>query len=234
MRCPNSNQRTFSGGPMARKTIPKKQISEKQKAYFEILVARLKSPEARQQRSEQSKKMWADPEFRLLQSESRKRSWTPERRQAKGKWTAEFNRTEKAKASRSITSAANWENKEIRSRMLGGMVRRKAEIFRSRPVTDFEARCYQFLDECGIRYERQHAIVEAFTIPDAYIEDARICIYFDSEYWHSKPQNAARDLRQRRNLELLGYKVLVIRCDQHAREINKIDLEIARQILCRN
>ncbi len=145
---------------------------------------------------------------------------------------AAFNRTDRAKRFRSKSSKNNWKNPSIRKQMTTGMLVRKAEIFRSKPPTGFERRCYELLDSWKVKYRRQHPICEAGTIVDAYVPAIKTCIYFDSEYWHSREDNIRRDKRIRGKLVQLGYRVAVIRCNWTGRVINGRDLCKVKKLVC--
>ena len=201
-------------------------------AYTKILVNEQDKEEFKRQIAERSKRNWSNPEYRAKQSESRRRAWTPERRANAGQRIAKFNSTAKAKASRSISSKKNWQDQAIRSRMTANMTLSHAERSRREGPNEFESRCYAFLSSIHAEYIAQHPIPEAATVVDAYIPEARLCVYFDSEYWHSKPENILRDSRIRARLETLGYAVSVIRGDRWVRQINQADLDAMKERLC--
>ena len=201
-------------------------------AYTKILVTPEAKEEYKKRVSERSKLNWANPEFRAKQSESRKKSWTPERRAIAAERFRKFNTTDKARASRSVSSKKNWKDEDIRAQMVSGMMVSRAEHFRRSGPNAFESRCYSFLDSIGAEYLPQHPIGELCTVVDAYIPKSRMCIYFDSEYWHSMPDNIQRDKRIRSGLIERGYLVAVIRCDRWARVINQGDLDAIRESLC--
>lgn len=212
----------------------KKSQSDKMKAHWSDPAYRTKSVVAFSKRVNP----WDDPVVgpamrQAARDRMTKRMQSPEAKERASTRITEFNKTPMARLLRSTNSSANWRNVDTRERMVSGMVATKARALKVAPPTEFEARCYLFLDECGAVYIRQHPIMEAQTILDAYVPDRKLCIYFDSEYWHSMPQNAERDVRQRAKLESLGYAVLSIRSDHKAREINAADLEAVRQFLCR-
>jgi G:T-mismatch repair DNA endonuclease (very short patch repair protein) len=222
------------GGPMAKNKILdiSKSIkitrSQKMKALWADPVYRAKqaarkkvSPETRKKMSIAQKKLWSDPIYGSIM------------RKAASERISDFNKTDTARELRSASSSANWKNLETRMRMRAGQLVARAAYLRNLKPSDFEARCYEFLDSFGINYDKQHPVLEADTIPDAYIEDFRLCIFFDSEYWHSKPENKKRDVRLRNSLVCFGYKVMVIRCDHKCRFINRKDLEAVRRFLCR-
>lgn len=73
--------------------------------------------------------------------------------------------------------------------------------------TSIELILYRCLDHFGISYIPQHPMVEAGTVPDAYVPDRRLVLYADGDYWHALPLTAARDIRQNVKLAELGYTV---------------------------
>lgn len=82
----------------------------------------------------------------------------------------------------------------------------------------FERACYAMLDEIGVAYEAQAIFAKKFCV-DALLEDARLVIQFDGDYWHGNPTRfEALDDRQRRRraldqsqdayMQRCGYRVL--------------------------
>jgi len=72
--------------------------------------------------------------------------------------------------------------------------------------TCLETELYAYLDSRAISYERQYRVGRF--IPDAYIEELKLCIFADGGYWHSLPDVAARDKRANDYLYDLGYSVV--------------------------
>jgi len=73
--------------------------------------------------------------------------------------------------------------------------------------TSIELILYAELDRLGIEYIPQHTIMEARTVPDAYIPATRSALYADGDYWHRLPKTMERDARQNAKLAELGYAV---------------------------
>ena len=55
----------------------------------------------------------------------------------------------------------------------------------SRKPTRLEVAGYAILDSTQLAYERQKPFAGKFT-PDATVEDARLVVQFDGDYWHDK------------------------------------------------
>jgi len=149
---------------------------------------------------------------------------------ASGLRIEKFNKTPRARRLRSESSKRNWQDKDIRFRMLSGMIDSRAKMLRGSP-NRFETECYDIIDCWGMKYRRQYQIYSPFTLPDAFFPSTKTCLYFDSAYWHSKPDNRKRDNRIRKELKRLGYRVAVIRCNMRGRILNK-SLDTARRITC--
>lgn len=145
----------------------------------------------------------------------------------KARWADPEFRERMANRKRAFT---DWNNSEWRSRRTAAMITRMAERMKTEQPTDFEFRCYSFLDQCRVQYEKQHPIYEeVFTVVDAYVSSLRMCIYFDAEHWHvANSQNVKKDAEKRSRLTSLGYRVMVIRTDKWARRINPSDLALLR------
>jgi len=208
----------------ADKVKPKKQIRPKMKAQWE-------TAEYREKQLKSGFFTWTPERLEAARQRMIARMNTPEAKESARKRMAEFNKTERAKQSRSKSSAANWRNTGLRSRMLTGMIASKATRLKVEEPNDCERRCYAFLDELGIKYEPQFPIRD-LTVVDAFVASSNTCIYFDSEYWHSIPENIRRDERITNALQDMGFAVLRIRCDRWARKINSADLAAVRTALC--
>lgn len=93
--------------------------------------------------------------------------------------------------------------------------------------TSIELILYRCLDQLGMSYLPQHPIVEAGTVPDAYIPERRLVLYADGDYWHTRPTTAARDVRQNTKLSELGYTVRRL----SEADLRRDPLNIVRQAL---
>ena len=74
--------------------------------------------------------------------------------------------------------------------------------------TTIELILYRTLEALGVFFLRQHPLVEAHTIPDAYVPEGKVALYADGDYWHALPKVSARDKRQSERLKELGHVVI--------------------------
>jgi len=73
--------------------------------------------------------------------------------------------------------------------------------------TKLEVEGREILKEIGIKFTEQVPMFNKFIV-DVLIEDKKLIIQWDGEYWHSKKQNKDRDKSQDNYLKKCGYKVL--------------------------
>ena len=91
--------------------------------------------------------------------------------------------------------------------------------------SSIEIKVRQLLDELGIKYQINQQI--GYYYPDILIEDRKLIIECDGDYWHNLPDKKKHDKRRDWYLRNQGYRV--VRFWEH--EINN-DLEIVgNQIL---
>lgn len=76
--------------------------------------------------------------------------------------------------------------------------------------TDIEIILQKELDNWGIKYKTNYPInlKDFVTFPDIYIQESKLCIYADGEYWHNYPLGNPRDKETDMKLEENRYKVL--------------------------
>lgn len=72
--------------------------------------------------------------------------------------------------------------------------------------TSIELVIESILVELKVDFSKQHKLPGS--LPDFYIPNVQLAIYADGDYWHSLPQNKARDAFVNRKLPELGYTVL--------------------------
>ena len=72
--------------------------------------------------------------------------------------------------------------------------------------TSIERIIESVLVELKIDFTKQHQLPNS--LPDFFVPAYRLAIYADGDYWHSLPQNKARDTYVNRKLPALGYTVL--------------------------
>ncbi len=92
-------------------------------------------------------------------------------------------------------------------RMLELGIERKKLHFSMPRETTIETLMYQELERRGVTFVKQQ-VVDGLWVVDALIPGARLVIECDGEYWHARPDMAARDRRKDRYLSSRGYKVL--------------------------
>ena len=78
---------------------------------------------------------------------------------------------------------------------------------KSKKPTKLEIAGNKILKEIGIQFEEQVPMFEKFIV-DVLIEEKKIVIQWDGEYWHLKKINEDRDNSQDAYLKKCGYKVL--------------------------
>jgi len=80
------------------------------------------------------------------------------------------------------------------------------KYFRKKNPTCIERELYNFLDDAGIEYEPQKQVGR--TIIDAFVSGLNLAIYADGQYWHTKPEVMARDLRNNDRIKNRGFSLL--------------------------
>lgn len=83
----------------------------------------------------------------------------------------------------------------------------------------------KILQDLGIDFQEQVPMYGKFIV-DILIEDKKIVIQWDGEYWHSKPTAKQRDNSQDKYLEKCGYKVLRYTDKQMKNEIDLVIKDI--------
>jgi very-short-patch-repair endonuclease len=74
-------------------------------------------------------------------------------------------------------------------------------------ATTIEELIYSELERRGVPFVSQQ-VIDGLWVADALIPGARIVVECDGEYWHTRPELAARDSRKDRYLRSRGYRVL--------------------------
>ena len=73
--------------------------------------------------------------------------------------------------------------------------------------TSIEVKLYEELKNRGLLFETQKLINGKFVV-DAYIPSLNLVIEADGDYWHSLPENKARDRSKNGYLKVSGYNLL--------------------------
>lgn len=75
-----------------------------------------------------------------------------------------------------------------------------------------ELRARELLTHFGLQWTPQVPIGR--WVVDLMIADIKLAIEVHGAYWHDKPGAVERDARRQREIERLGYRVLILRSDQ--------------------
>jgi very-short-patch-repair endonuclease len=82
-------------------------------------------------------------------------------------------------------------------------------------------------DAIGINYERQ-AKIGRWSV-DFLLRESRIVVECDGDYWHSRPEVVARDIRKNADLEERGYAVIRLNESEIRASPEALARDVARQ-----
>lgn len=95
------------------------------------------------------------------------------------------------------------------ARMIAG----RATALKNRTMrSKAEQQCLALLDHFGLVWEEQVPIRR--WIVDFLLSDGQVVIEVHGGYWHDRPAHHARDLRRQKELEGMGYTVIILRQDE--------------------
>jgi very-short-patch-repair endonuclease len=204
------------------------------------LISRNKSEAQREAVSVQRKKDWASGVYSRELLVKRNKG-NRQRQLVSESWTAERRKAESAKTKKrmvagsrlhdAVSSAASkrmaglWKTKSWRKKMfrLTGF-RTLVDYARSLRVrqTGPEKKLYADLKVIfkSSRIFSQSPFKKAKCIPDFYIPALRLCVFYDSSYWHKG--KSEKDLAQTIRLRALGYRVVRIKERSYGRGIGLV------------
>lgn len=208
----------------------------------QILNERNKSQKQRQESSAARSRQWADPEYAarmrsilVARNKSRKqrlaakRRWTKE---ARMQWSAEMKRqmrpgTDRRKnVSRAASNRMNrlWKTDQWKQKIIGLVSggRMDLRVFAKRlraKQSKEQIELRRIVKEITTRrVYSERAIPEAKTIVDLYIPSLRLCIFYDSAYWHK--DTAAVDKAKTAKLNELGFRVVRVRENRYRSDLS--------------
>jgi len=96
-------------------------------------------------------------------------------------------------------------------------------------LNKLELKGNSILEDLGIKYTTQVLMFNKFLV-DVLVDEKKIIIQWDGEYWHNKPKRKLLDISQDAYLNKCGYKIIRITDKQIKNEINKVYETIRKSI----
>ncbi len=108
-----------------------------------------------------------------------------------------------------------------KERMLENSIKGNLANLKKNGLNSLEKKGSLILNELGVIHETQVLMFNKFTV-DVLIEELKLVIQWDGEYWHSKPKRIALDKSQDAYMEKCGYIVLRITDEQIKNDLNGV------------
>jgi len=96
-------------------------------------------------------------------------------------------------------------------------------------LNKLELKGRKILEDLGLKFNEQVLMFDKFLV-DVLLNDKKVIIQWDGEYWHSKPKRKQLDLSQDAYIEKCGYKVLRITDVEIKNNIKQVYENIGRAI----